>query len=178
MKMGTLRNGDLDLKRPKSTFREIFQMRRSFYLLALLAFAWPAAANAQTCPSLGTPPCASTGTTNLNGLSFGCIEAGVDSGGGAKVGVAQLSFTGAPPSGTVSGSSANNATDNAYVDFPSNLISGNYCFNSDNVSGFISHSGGAGSDCPIAFVYSASKNTLRLLNTKSNKEDVLVCRSQ
>jgi hypothetical protein len=152
-------------------------MRKSFYVLALLAFAWPAAANAQTCPSLGTPPCATTGTTNLNGLSFGCIEAGVDSGGGSKVGVAQLSFSGAPPSGTVSGSSANNSTDTSYADFPSNLISGTYCFNSDNVTGFISKTGG-GSDCPSAFVYSASKNTLRLLNTKSNKEDVQVCRLQ
>lgn len=153
-------------------------MRKSFYLFALLAFAWPAAANAQTCPTLGTPPCATTGSTSLSGLSFGCVEAGVDSGGGSKVGVTQLSFSGSPPSGTVSGSSANNATDSSYADFPTNLISGTYCFNSDNVTGFISQSGGGGSDCPIAFVYSASKNTLRLLNTKSNKEDVLVCRLQ
>ena len=87
-------------------------------------------------------------------------------------------FSGAPPSGTVSGNSAGNATDNTYSDFSANPISGNYCFNSDNVTGFISQSGGGGSDCPIAFVYSASKNTLRLLNTKSNKEDVVVCRAQ
>ena len=151
------------------------------FLAVLVAAGIGPAAASEVCPST-LPSCGSTGNASLLSGSFACVGGGATSGGGEKSTLVLVTFSpGASGAGTFTGESAdnsNNGTSGTYDDFTASgqTLSGSYCINADNVTGYLLP--GAGNGCPVAFGLTSGQTLLRLLDTSEGKEGSLVCRHQ
>ncbi len=149
-------------------------------LLAALAAAGigPAAAS-EVCPS-PLPNCATAGNASLLSGSFACVGGEADSDGSQKSLLPLLTFTPVGSgTGNLTGEAANNSnngTSGTYSDFTANTITGTYCINADNITGYLLP--GPGNGCPIAFGLTSGHTLLRLIDTTETKETAIVCRHQ
>jgi len=145
--------------------------------LAVLAAAGIGPATASSvCPS-PLPNCSSAGNASLLSGSFACVDGAAQSDGSQESDVVLVTFTPVGSgTGNVTGEVAgnqNNSTSGTYRDFTANTITGTYCINADNVTGYV-----MGRDCPHAFGLTSGHTMLRAINTAEGREDSLVCRRQ
>jgi hypothetical protein len=132
-----------------------------------------------SCPSVS---CTSTGSLSLLSGSYGCTEVQAQADGTVKLGVVRVTFT--PATGLVKGVAANNgnqSSGNTYSDFSANNLGASYCVNSDNTTGYLIPEAGLG--CPLALVAGSVDKAgvatqIRLINTKQQKSDTVVCKLQ
>jgi len=148
--------------------------------LAVLAAAGIGPATASSvCPS-PLPNCSSAGNASLLSGSFACVDGAAQSDGSQESDVVLVTFT---PVGSGTGSltgeapnNSNNGTSGTYSDFTANTITGTYCINADNITGYLLP--GPGNGCPIAFGLTSGHTLLRLIDTTETKETSIVCRHQ
>ena len=160
-------------------------MTRTAYLvvLALTILTGTAGAQTKTCPN-PSPTCVSTGTATISG-SYSCTSVGLDGSGFPKPGLVVITFTSTGAGvGTIAGSQAQNTNDPgsspSYKDFTS--LSGNYCINADNITGYINPGSTNANECPVAIAFSSAQGVadaqFRTIDSTENKVGATVCRLQ
>jgi hypothetical protein len=109
-------------------------------------------------------------------LLLGGLGGAANSNGVVKVSLLVLTLNASTGgSGTFSGELNQNSNDGTQTTtFSTQSATGNYCINSDNITGVVTP-GGA---CPLVFALDDGGAEIRLINSADQKAEAVVCRKQ
>ena len=117
--------------------------------------------------------------------SYSCTLVGLDGSGFPKVGLVVVTLTSTGDgTGTTSGFQAQNTNNPnsspTFKDFTS--LSGTYCINSDNTTGYLNPGSTNANSCPVAIAFSSVDGVtdaqFRTVDSTENRVSFTVCRAQ